>query len=229
MINQWFFKKEKALHLRKQGLSLRQIAKQLNISKSTLSGWFKDIPLTQKQKQKLLKQWRSGLVKARSEAAKWHNNEKAKRLVLARDQALETLNNIEVDNKDIVDLALAMLYLGEGFKSNSETGIGNSDPLILKFFLVALNKIYNIDISKIRCELHLREDQNAVKLKKFWSKELGLSINNFKYVYFDKRTIGSKTREDYKGVCMLRCGNVAIQRKLITMSREFCKRIIERV
>jgi hypothetical protein len=44
---------------------------------------------------------------------------------------------------------------------------------------------------------------------------------------FDSRTKGSKTYEYYKGVCVLRCGNAAIQRKLLFLAEEFCKKIIE--
>ena len=39
------------------------------------------------------------------------------------------------------------------------------DPLILKFFIKALNKNYGITPNKIKCELHLRADQNPQKLK----------------------------------------------------------------
>ena len=54
-------------------------------------------------------------------------------------------------------------------------------------------------------------------------------INNFKSVSFDKRTQGKPTYLNYKGVCIVKCGRVAIQRKLIYLSRVYCTEIIENV
>jgi len=226
MASKWFDKKEEAIKLRKQGLSYNEIKNKLGIPKSTLSGWFRDILLTKKQKDKLLKQWRKGLIGAREKASEWHRKEKEKRLFCAKDEADKVLNGLSLNKKNILELALAMLYMGEGIKGNKETGLGNSNPLILKAFLCILKKSYKIDIAKVRCELYLRADQNEKKIKNFWSKELELPMENFKYVHFDKRTEGSKTFPDYKGVCMLRCSNVAIQRKLLNISNGFCERII---
>ena len=192
-------------------------------------GWFVDIKLGKKQKERLLKHWRDGQDQARLKAVAWHNAQKASRLSEAKKQSDAVLKNLDLGNPDILDLAMAFLYFGEGFKSNDETGIGNSDPLILKTFLYILRKNYNIDITKIRCELYLRADQDGAEMKKYWAKELNMPIENFKHVSFDKRTIGSKTFLNYHGVCGLRCANVAIQRKLLNISRDFCERLLKRV
>ena len=157
----------------------------------------------------------------------WHKAEKRKRLLLAKQEAESTLKNINIQNINILDLALAMLYLGEGSKKTEETSMGNSDPLILKTFLYILKRNYNIDPKKIRCELYLRADQNPDRLKKFWAKELKLSEDNFKYFHLDQRTRDSKTFPSYKGVCMIRYGSVAIKRKLLNISRGFCESIIK--
>lgn len=219
--------RHRAVLLRRRGLSIGKIEILLKINRSTLSGWFKDIELTRSQKQKLLRDWKNGLINARKKAVVWHNTEKEKRLKEARSDAIQTLARIDKNSKDILALALAVLYLGEGSKKNVETGMGNSDPLILQFFLEGLRKLYNFDTSKIRCELYLRADQNPEHMKSYWAKALGLSKNQFKYVNIDKRTEGSKTYPSYKGVCNLRCGHVAIQRKLLYLSKIFFEQIVK--
>jgi len=220
MQSKWFRLKEKALDLRKHGKSIRDIEISLSIPRSTLSGWFKNIVLTVEQKRKLLENGRLGLIDARKKAVVWHKNQKKIRLKQAKEQALQVLSKINTRNKDILELSLAMLYLGEGSKT-LDTSMGNSNPLILKFFISSLRKLYNLDLSKIKCELHLRNDQNAKCLKSYWSKELGLPLNDFR-AYIDKRTFKSPTYPGYRGVCVLRCGNVAFQRRLIFLAREFC-------
>ncbi len=53
MTSKWFKSKPEAVTLRKQGKSIKFIEKKLGIPSSTLSGWFKNILLTEKQKLKL--------------------------------------------------------------------------------------------------------------------------------------------------------------------------------
>src|SRR3989344_5363925 len=218
--------KAKALILRQKGKSIRDIEMRLKVPRSTLSGWLRDIPLTTKQKEKLFQNWRNALVVARKKAVLWHNEEKVKRLALAKVEARETLKKIKTNNIAILELALAMLYLGEGSKKAEETSMGNYDPLILKTFIAILKKVYEIDAARIRCELYLRADQNIQHMKIFWSKTLNIPIENFKNVNLDKRTANSKTYENYKGVCMVRYGNVAIKRKLLNISSLFCEKLI---
>ncbi|MDB5204619.1 MAG: hypothetical protein JWP09_647 [Candidatus Taylorbacteria bacterium] len=227
MISQWFDKKEKALYFReKKGYSIGRIEKELGIPRSTLSGWFKNVILSQSQKDKLAENCRMGMIKGRKKAIIWHNKQKDDRLKLASVDAENVLLKIDFKNRVMVELALSMLYLGEGFKKGCRTGMGNSDPLILKFFITTLEKTYGLDRSKVSCDLHLRADQDIEKMKKFWANELNLSVRQFISVSIDKRTEGKVTYKNYNGVCVVNCGNVAIQRKLVYLSRRFCETII---
>lgn len=228
MKSRWFELKNKAVELRQKGASIREIEKSLKIPKSTLSGWFKNIKLTKNQQDKLRRNWLNALTRARRQAVVWHNEQKQHRLKIAEKQADGVLANLSTDNTYILELALAMLYLGEGLKTKSGLGLGNSDPLILKFFVNILIKNYNVDIDKIKCALHLRADQNPEKLKRYWSKQLNLPLTNFTSPSIDKRTAGRPTFNTYNGVCVVQCGNIALQRKLLYLSRKFCKRIIEK-
>ena len=228
MKSKWFELKPDAIRLRKKGFSIGKIEHRLGIPRSTLSGWLRDIELSKKQKEKLTQNWKKALVKARKKAVLWHNAQKEKRLKEAKEQALKTVETIDITDKKILELALAILYMGEGTKSKVETAMGNSDPLILKFFLATLKAIYNLDLKKVKCQLSLRADQNPEKMKRFWSKELSIPIDNFGYVNRDKRTVGSKTYPRYKGVCYITCGNVSIQRKLLYLGEIFCKKTIEK-
>ncbi len=225
MISKWFELKPKARSLRKEGKSIKWIEKNLGIPRSTLSGWLKDIKLTEIQRKRLEASTYIALNKARVNAVKWHNEQKLKRFQLAEKEADATLAKL-ANNDQTIELALALLYLGEGFKKNSDTGMGNSDPLILKFFLKTIMKVYNFKIEKIAFYLHLRYDQDEEKMKEYWAKELEIPISNFKKTSFDKRTKDRETYPDYKGVCLIRCGNVAIQRKLVYIGRKFCEQTI---
>lgn len=226
MKSKWFELKPKAIYLRKQGKSIRDIETSLGIPRSTLSGWFKNIKLTKSQYKSLENKYKQALKNARKKAVVWHNQQKTDRLKFAENEADKTLLKIN-SSQEIIELGLALLYLGEGFKKSKRTGLGNSDPLLLKFFLKIMLHIYKIDIEKIRFELHIRADQNPELIKKYWAEELRAPMHRFKSVSIDKRTIGKTTHPNYRGVCVIDCGNIAVQRKLVYIGQKFCEKIIE--
>lgn len=222
MMSKWSDLKPKVISLRRKGTSMTKIEREFGIPRSTLSGWFKHVKLTPSQKKLLQESTSAALRKARLGALNWHYQQKIERLKIAENEANKTLARIKINN-DILELGLAILYLGEGSKKNCATSMGNSDPLILKFFLKSIQTIYNMPIEKFKFYLHLRSDQSPDLMKKYWSEELGVSMDSFKGVSLDKRTIKTKTYAHYKGVCVVSCGNVAIQRKLVYISRKFCE------
>ena len=130
MKSKWYESKPEAIRLRKRGKSIKDINKKLGIPLSTLSGWLKDIELSKKQQIKLKERWQEALIKARAKAILWHNTQKRLRLEKAEEDAKKTLSQIHINDKNILDIALATLYLGEGNKKSSGTSMGNSDPQV---------------------------------------------------------------------------------------------------
>ena len=225
MISRWFGSKPKAVALRKQGVSMGAIETTLGIPRSTLSGWFKDIQLSKKQQQALAKRARQALIRARKRAVAWHNAQKAGRLSEAQLQAADILKKIPNGDTVSLELALAFLYLGEGAKRDGQTSLGNANPVILRFFLSSLYQLYDCKPEQIKCYLHLRADQNDKAMKRYWSKALQIPIGRFGKTSFDMRTKGRATYQTYKGVCLIECSRVAIQRRLRYIANGFCERI----
>ncbi len=225
MISKWYELKPKAIAFRQKGKSLREIEKKLKIPRSTLSGWLKAITLSDHHQSQLKNNHDKALVKARWLAVKWHNQQKELRIREAQKEGDQILANLEPISSATLDLAAAMLYLGEGFKKSNSIGLGNSNPLILKFFVRYLLK-REVPLNKIKCELHLRYDQNPEQIKKYWSRVLAIPVSNFVTVSVDLRTKDRPTYAGYQGVCVIRCGLVAIQRRLLYLSEQFCKKVI---
>ena len=227
MASKWLKYKDQALQLRKEGLSIRKIEQDLGIARSTLSGWFNEVRLSPAQKKILLKKWQAGLQKAREKAALWHTADRQKRLKEYSQEAEGVLDVLNVKSEPILELALAMLYLGEGAKKSDNLRVSNSSPLILKTLISILQKIYKIDVQKIKCSLNLRADQDPEEMKRFWSHELKIPLENFTYVYIDKRTSITKTYAWYKGVCMVRIGTTAMKERLMYVANGFCERVLK--
>jgi transposase-like protein len=225
MKSQWFEYKDQVIALRKQGVSMTKIERDFGVARSTLSVWFRGIELTENQRTKLMKNSADGWKLARVKAAETHRAKKLQRLIKADMEAMSTLKTIPMSSA-VLDLAFAMLYLGEGAKDGG-TSIASSNPKILRFVLYVLRRNYSVGPESIRCDLHLRMDQDGTALKHYWSKELNLPLYCFKYCAFDKRSSGKKTYDHYMGVCVVSCGNIAIQRKIISLYNLFCEKVAD--
>lgn len=225
MRSHWFHLKEDALELRRNGLSITLIESELGVPRSTLYGWIKNIELSEKQKQRLHESRSDGWAKARKKALEVNRSKKALRMLQAKKEAVATLDKINL-TPEILDLAFAMLYYGEGSK-NGGTSLASSDKNILLFMLKVLRLNYKIENSDIRCELHLRADQDRELMKKYWSEALKLPLTCFRYVTHDQRTQGRPTYENYYGVCVVNSKNIAIKRKMMYLYSLFCDKVSE--
>lgn len=222
MISKWIHLKEEAIRLRLEGESIVSIEVILAIPRSTLNGWFKSIVLTNTQKQVLRRRSELGLISARKKASEWHRASKSQRIATMKEEVSESFQQLSKIDSNTLEVALAFLYLGEGVK-NTRTAMGNSDPQILRFFVHCMITLYNVPLEKIKCALHLRADQEPEELKKYWSKKLQIPLVNFTKPSRDLRTLGRPTYETYKGVCLVECGRVDIQRRLMYIAERFCE------
>ena len=213
MKSKWFKLKETAISLRKKGFSIKHVEKKLGINRSTLSGWFKNIQLTQAQKDQLLLNWKNGLIAAQKKGSQWHMDQGNRRRTAIREEVQKFIPKEAFDQKT-GELIMATFYLAEGGKKENSFAIANSNPAILKGIVTLLRYLYPLDESKFRCCLHLRSDQNEKELKSYWSKLLNIPEAKFHKTQFDKRTI-KKTYENYKGVCLVNYFDMALQRRVL--------------
>ena len=215
--------KSRATSLRRRGLSLNYIENKLGIPRSTLSGWFKNIKLSEGQRKKLFNNWKNGLVNARKKAALWHRQDGENRRAAIRMEVKNFISDISVGQK-IGEIIMATFYLAEGGKKENNFSLANSNPEILRGIINLLRFLYKIDESKFRCALHLRKDQDENILKKYWSKTLNIPESKFLKTQFDKRTI-KKTYDHYKGVCVLLYYDMALERRILYLGDEILKTV----
>ena len=216
--------KTEGIQLRKEGASLKDIRSSLDIPLSTLSGWLRNIEIAPEYVEKLKARHAAALITARSKAAEAHKRAKELRVQNLKDKVDEEYGELDVSSRSTLEIALAMLYLGEGSKGKHGLSLGNSSPMIIQFYINSLNRLYGISPSSLGAELHLRADQNEIELKEFWSKVTGIPLEKFTYVYKDERTRGRPTYPEYKGVCNVSGGGVEIQRRLMYLAEVFCNR-----
>ena len=171
--------KQKAILMRKKGMSYSQIKDKLGISKSILSGWFYNMPLSEKRIRELQ-------ADSPIRIEHYRNTMRMKR-------EAKFLKAYELISKKIgkftereLFLSGLFLYWAEGGKTkNGTTCLTNTNPNMLKFFINWL-KVFNVSKEKLRVHLHLYSDMNIKRQEKYWSRELGIPLKQFRKSYIKK-------------------------------------------
>jgi hypothetical protein len=175
-------KKEKAIILRKKGLSYSQIMKRLNVpSKGTLSYWFKKIKLTKKEEERLEKNkiiaQKSGLMKA--------NKKRTARIKKENEESYKIGRGLikNIDNKKLFLIGIS-LYWAEGTKKQNTLNtkiveFSNSDPGMIKIFMKFIRKIMKTKEEKIRSGIYIHDNIDPKFAKNFWSEITKLPKDRF--------------------------------------------------
>ena len=186
-------KREKAHLLRKKGISIGEVAKLLNLNKSTVSYWCRDIQLTKLQKRKLLEKQRKAGIKALL-----LNAERKRDSRILETQKLQLVGKNEVGKitkRDVFIAGLA-LYWGEGYKkSNNELGFVNTDPKMISFFIHWLKDVYKIEKKDLilRVSINISHKKREGEILKYWSSYLKIPIAQFSKSSFIK----TKRKKEY--------------------------------
>lgn len=182
--------REKSLELRKQGMSYSQIKAILGVSKSTLSIWLKDHPLSPERIVELRDRNEQKIEKFR-ETMRFKRETRLENVYQLARQNISTLTDREFL------MAGLGLYWGEGTKvGTSMVAVTNTDPSVHKFFISWLKKIHKISIDDLRVSIQLYSDMNPKEEIQYWSKTLHIPESQFNKPYIKN---SSSSRISHKG------------------------------
>lgn len=206
---------EKAKKLRKEGRSLKEISDALNVSRSTVSLWMRNIQISPLAQQRILTRQKkgreAGVTKLRES-----REENLARIESLVDQLIPSLNFSKEQCKGLC----ALLYGCEGSKREGGRIVFiNSDPDLIRFFLLMFRKSFTLDESKFRALVHVHTYHNERKQVRFWSEITEIPKNQFTRSY-RKINGGKNTRADYQGCVSIRYSDTNIQKELIILYKK---------
>lgn len=179
----------RAIELRKAGFSYSQIRDDLKVSKSSLSLWLREIPLSDERLRELRDYSQIRIEKSRET--------KRKKKEQRRDAVLTQVAADIDGSKDPSFVSGFYLYWGEGTKTSEySVSFTNTDPAMVRCFIQWIG-LLGVTSDKLKLKLHIYSDQNAKGLKAFWSRQTGIPIKNFYKTYIKSSESGRKT---YKGM-----------------------------
>ncbi len=182
--------KKEAVSLRKQGKSIKEIAREIGVAKSSVSLWVRNIELTEHQKDYLKKK---GLSRDKVERTRTTRltNEKIKRDIVinaAKDM-------VPVINKQHLWLMGVALYWGEGGKTRRRVCFSNSDPDLIKMMMLFFRNVCEVPEAKFRGYIHIHEHLDDKLAESYWSNISGIPETKF-YKTYRKQNKSSLNKKD---------------------------------
>lgn len=184
-----------ARKLRKKGYSVKTISKMLEVSRSSVSIWVRDINLTPKQLRILNQNVLIGQEKGRTTTSLKYE---AKRIQTFQENFILGLKQIGSLSSRELFIAGIALYWAEGTKKNRHFSICNSDPKIIKFALNWFMQSFNLTIDRFHPYICINDtlSSRSSEILEYWSKLTNIPTKQFTKTIIIK----SKLKKVYENI-----------------------------
>lgn len=162
-----------ARRLRADGWSIKEIEKQLAVSRSSVSLWVRDVELGREQRERLIERVRLGpLVSAERSATR----------ARAVRQTYQEEGRRRAREGDHSYAAGCMLYWAEGSKRRNYVKLTNSDSELLACFVRFLRQHFGVSGDRLRLDCNLFADHldRQREIEDFWLDRLGLGRDSLR-------------------------------------------------
>lgn len=157
--------------LRRQGKTYREIGELLGLSKSTLSNWLADVPLSPEHEA----EWRGRAASAADRRAASIRAAGLLREKLVRDAAADEVGVVSARELFLLGVAL---YWAEGEKAkpwrrSASVRFSNSDPTMIQVWLAWL-ELLGVSRDDVGFTLCIHESGNIATSTRFWAESVGV-------------------------------------------------------
>lgn len=181
--------KQKAQELRRQGKSYMEIVQTLQIPKSTVSCWCKDIPLTKRQVKRLYVNKKTGALRGSYIAAQNKKNARQQQRKNLYKMGIKQVGKMSKRDRFITGIAL---YAAEGTKTDKGCAFSNSDPSIIEFMVRWFRDFLAVPNEKFHAAIWLHEKRSEKQAIKYWSCLTHIQPINFYKTYIAENKINSR-------------------------------------
>lgn len=167
-----------ARELRTKGRSIREIAKKLQISKSSVSIWCRDIKLSDIQLKHLDEKQLAGSYLGRLKGTETQKRKRLNEIEYFKKQGIREISRLKEKEFFVAGVAL---YWGEGFKTGGITGFSNSDPKVVVFMIEWFKnycKAYNSDFI-CRVGINIIHKKRVKEVENYWSNLTKIPLSQF--------------------------------------------------
>lgn len=210
---------------REQGLSYREIEAATGIRRSTLSGWLKHIALSPEHEARLQARLRANRGAFAARALPINRARHQQVHLMAQAAGAAVVARLPAAS-EVDELALAMLYLGEGSKSYGRVQMANIRVDVLRYFVASLRRLYDIDERRLTFRLHLvpaarSQEESFIR---WWADELQTEPDRFQKTQYDARSVVAQLTPDYRGVCTATYADTYLMHRLMALAAAYLER-----
>jgi transposase-like protein len=191
-------KRAKARELRLQGLSLREIADEVGVVRSTVSGWVRDIELEDHQIKAIDERGLARLI-AQNHGAKANRD----RFRAMREEYQQDGRKRAKENPTPLHIMGCMLYWGEGSKDRKELVFVNSDPGMMILFCRFLREEMRVtdDSIVIHVTSHSNDPEVQKRQERYWLDLLELPDTSLRKTIYKEGNPRVRHRIIEQGIC----------------------------
>jgi hypothetical protein len=172
-----------------------EIREIIPVPKSTLSYWCRDIELTFEQVAAIRLRGYSQTGNPRDTQPKRRHE-----IALIREAARRVA---PVRSTEPLFMAGVALYWAEGAKTQNDLTLANTDPALLRLFILWVRTYLDAD-AEFRLSLHLHQGNDETAAKRFWRGTLSLPAARFTKTYVKQPGTGHRKNHLPHGVCRVR-------------------------
>ena len=180
-----------AIALRKEGGSIKEIARKLQVAQASVSVWVRDVELTSEQRS---------MLTARGFSVDAVEKRRINRIASTRKRHQKIMEEAAKDiralsRRDLWLIGVA-LYWGEGGKTNQGSArLSNSDPHVILIMMRFFKEICRVPGEKFRGHVHTFSHLNTTKAENYWAEISGIPKEQF-YKSYVKKSAASKDKRE---------------------------------
>jgi hypothetical protein len=199
------WEREEARRLRAMGKTLQQIADTLDVSKSSVSVWVRDVPFTPSKR-------RTG---AQRRPHPFHER-KLREIEECNEEGIHRLGTL--DESAFLAAGIA-LYAGEGAKRDHAVMFANTDASMIRFFCAWLRHFFEVDESRLRVRVYLHEGLDLEAAHRAWAEVTGVPLSQFRAPYRAVADPSMRRNKHDHGCCYVYLSCTRTHRRIMGLIR----------
>lgn len=208
--------RNKAIELRRKGLSYKEIQTFVKVSKGLLSMWLADLELSQDEKKVL-----EAKLSERKNRGRLNSKilNQTRRLDRERKVAKEAEVIFKKRKGDPQFLMGLTLFWAQGAKSSPDFNFMSTDTDMIFIMYAWIQRYLSVGKEKVKVRIFVPDGPQVQGFTGFWAKNLGVLENSIAVSREKTRKVGLKIDPYYKGCVRLTVVGVKYKRLMTTWQR----------
>lgn len=210
--------RRKSIDLRKQGLSYKEIMAIIPVSKSTLSGWLRNLELSISEENFLKDMVLNNQDRGRVKSSLTNRAKRLSREDIVKQKAKDMYLKYKSEPQFLAGIGL---YWAEGSKRTHEFQFINSDLDMIVLMVDWVERYLGVQKDNIKYRLFTHINFIDDDLEKVWADKIRIDRGRFLKTTYKPTSHGVKKNPEYKGCLRISVSGIDSLRKMKYLIEEY--------